>query len=288
MGRRRRMVLGGVAVGTAMSLVVNARSECERFEARIAHEIDDLFAASTKARTEPLGEGELDGLPEPVRRWLRWSGAVGKPYPATVRLRQEGDLRLGSGGWFPFVAEEYLTTDPPGFVWSARMAMPPFATVIGRDRYSGGKASIEMRLLGIVPVARDSGPEIDHGALLRFLNETMWFPAGAISPYIAWEPGDGGSARATITHGGATATATFLFDRNGRVTDIVAERYDRDAGRALPWSTPITDHGEFDGVRMPVAGEGVYACGSGDFPYIRQRVTAVEYNRPERFPQGQR
>jgi hypothetical protein len=165
------------------------------------------------------------------------------------------------------------------------MTMPvaPGVAVIGRDRYVDGKGSIEMRMLGVVPVARESGMEMDHGAMLRFLNEIMWFPGAALSPYIAWEPVDGGSARATMTWGGTSAPAVFMFDREGRVTDMAAERYDRETGRMARWSTPITAYGELAGMRVPVAGEAVSARGSGDEPYIRLRVTELEYDRPERY-----
>jgi hypothetical protein len=139
-----------------------------------------------------------------------------------------------------------------------------------------------MRLLGLFTVARDSGPAMNHGGLLRYLNELMWFPAGAISPYITWDAIDETSARATMSYGGVSAPATFVFDAQGRLTTMVADRFDRDDGRVNPWSTPITEYGTFDGVRIPVAGEAVYARAPGDFPYIRVRITALEYNRPER------
>lgn len=283
MGRRRNFVLGGVALGAAVSLVSNALDQRREFEERIGREIDTVLAARNPERAGTVTEVDLEGLPEPVRRWLRWSGVVGKPRPSTVRLRQSGELRLGNSGWFPFVAEEHYTTDPPGFVWASRVTMAPGVTVIGRDRYFEGRGSIDMRLLGVVSVARDRGPEMDRGALLRYLNEIMWFPAAAIGPHIAWEGVDGESARATITHGDVSERATFRFDREGRLTDMVAERYDREAGRVLPWSTPISDYGEFDGIRVPVAGEAVYARGEGDMPYIRLRVTTIEQDRPERF-----
>ena len=282
MGRRRRFVLGGIALGAAVSLVSNAVDERREFEGRIDREIDDLLAARNPEAGEIVTEADLDGLPEPVRRWLRWSGVVGRPRPASVRLWQEGELRLGSS-WFPFEAEEYYTTDPPAFVWSARMAAAPKVGVIGRDRYADGEGSIEMRLLGIVPVAKDSGPDMNRGALLRYLNEIMWFPAAALSPYITWDAIDSASARATMTYGGLSARAEVFFDADGRLTNMVAQRFDREAARELPWSTPISDYGVFDGIRVPVAGEAVYARGEGDMPYIRLRVTDIEYDRPERY-----
>ena len=111
----------------------------------------------------------------------------------------------------------------------------------------------------------------------------MWFPAGAISPSITWESIDATSARATMRYGGVSAPATFRFDGQGRLTTMVAERFDSDEGRDNPWSTPISAYGEFGGVRVPVAGEAIYARDSGDYPYIRVRITTVEYDRAARF-----
>jgi hypothetical protein len=53
----------------------------------------------------------------------------------------------------PFTAQEYYTTDPPGYVWRVRFKLAPLVTVSGRDRYTAGQASILMRLLSLVPVA---------------------------------------------------------------------------------------------------------------------------------------
>ncbi|MFK5635938.1 DUF6544 family protein [Ornithinimicrobium sp. LYQ103] len=146
--------------------------------------------------------------------------AVGKPIPSTVRLRQEGELRVGDLGWLPFTAEEYYSTQPPAFVWKATIRMAPGITVIGTDSYLGGRGALDMRVLGLVPVAQDSGHDMDQGDLLRFLNETMWFPSAALIPQITWEPVDDVSARATMTYGGVTGTATFFFDIDGRPTNM--------------------------------------------------------------------
>jgi hypothetical protein len=183
----------------------------------------------------------------------------------------------------PFEAEQYYTTDPPGFVWIARFQMASALTIFGRDRYADGVGSIRMWLLSLIPVVGKSGGGLNQGALLRYLNETMWFPAAAVSPYITWEALDAHSARATMRYGGVSGSATFVFDEQGRLADMFAERYDDASGGLQPWSTPIAAHGEFDGVRVPVAGEGRWRYPSGDFTYIRLRVTTLEYDRPRRF-----
>jgi hypothetical protein len=282
MGKRLKIVLGSaaaVAIMAASSIGV-ARAA---FDRRLAGEVDKLFASRVGAESNLITEADLASLPEPVQRWLRYSGVVGKVIPTAIRLKQEGELRLGEKGWLPFTAVEYYTTDPPGFVWSTQIQMSPLVPVVGRDAYFDGRGSMDMRLLGLITVAKDSGPDMDQGDLLRYLNEIMWFPAGAISPHITWEGIDASSARATMSYGGVSAPATFFFDADGRLTTMVAERFDRDDGKVNRWSTPVTAYGEFFGIRIPVAGEALYVRASGDYPYIRARITAVEYDRPERY-----
>lgn len=259
------------------------------FDRRVSQEVRHLFAASN-GRSRLVTEADLVGLPESVQRWLRWSNVVGTAYPVTVRLRQEGEFRMGQDrGWMPFTAEEYYTTDPPGYVWNVTFRMAPLVTVSGRDRYADGQASILMRLLSLIPVANDHSPGLNQGAMLRFLNETMWFPAGVLSPYITWEPRDEVSAVATMRYGGVSASATFWFDDQGRLTNMTAERFDNAKKAMLAWSTPISNYGQFAGIRVPVQGAGVWHYEQGEFPYIRLRVTDIEYNRPERYRrQGRR
>jgi hypothetical protein len=72
------------------------------FDRRMGREVQGLFAAS-KGRSRLVTEADLVGLPEPVQRWLRWSNVLGTAYPVTVRLRQEGEFRMGQDrGWMPF------------------------------------------------------------------------------------------------------------------------------------------------------------------------------------------
>jgi hypothetical protein len=184
----------------------------------------------------------------------------------------------------PFSAEEVYTTDPPGYIWRPVIHAGPLITIEGRDRYFDGGASMDMRLLSIFPVARSSGSELVQGALLRFLNEIMWFPAAALSWYIDWDPIDDMSSRATIRWAGKSASATFLFDPEGRLVTMNADRYNDQLGRLAPWSTPIDAYGEIEGVRVPVSGTGVWRYEDGDFPYIKLRVTTIETNKP--FRQG--
>jgi hypothetical protein len=272
--------LAAVALA-ATSAVVAGRITLER---QIAHEIDALFAASRDVPPTVLAESDLAGLPAPVQRWLRTAQVVGKERPRTVRLQYDGEFRLGEDqGWMPFHSQTYYTTDPPALIWPVTMRMFRVVPVRGRDRYQGGVGDIRMKVLSLLPVANKAGGGLNQGALLRYLGETVWFPAGAVAPFIGWTPRDANSAVATMTYGGVTASATFSFDQQGRVRQVTAERYNDAQERLLPWSVPITAYGELGGVRVPTEGEGVWKYSTGDFAYIRWGLTDVQYNRAERY-----
>lgn len=281
MGNRVKVLTGCIAtVVTVVAIVVRAGQFT--FKRRIKSDIDTLLRSSGRVEAIIVAERDLARLPEPVQRWLRHAQVVGKAVPFAVRLEQQGEFRMSEDrGWMPFEAVQYYTTNPPGFVWSVTMHMSKWLTVTGRDKYFAGTGDIEMRVLSLIPVARKRGGGLDQGAMLRFLNETMWFPAAALSPYLSWEAIDANSARATMCFEGTNASAVFMFDDLGRLVNVVAERYNDQRGSLETWSTPITAYGEFGGLRVPVEGEGIWKYDSGDFSYIRLRITEIDYNVSE-------
>ncbi|TVR75408.1 MAG: hypothetical protein EA415_04030 [Sphaerobacteraceae bacterium] len=257
------------------------------FNRSVNHEISDLFQRTSAAEPAILSEADIEHLPAPVQRWLHYSNVVGRERPETVRLKQEGEIRLGPDeAWMPFTAEQYYTTDPPSFIWKIDTSMMSVIPISGRDRYVDGRGNMTIKVASLIPVVDETGEHMDQGTLVRYLNEIFWFPAGAVSEYITWEAIDDNSAKAEMTYGGMTVEATFYFDDEGRPVNMMAPRY-QDAGNGeikwLPWWTPIHEYGEFDGVRMGVAGEAYWEEDWGDFTYVRLRLLDVEYNVPERY-----
>lgn len=246
---------------------------------RICREVTDLLSAGQNEQPRLITVADLATLPWPVQRWLKNSNVLGKAYPVTVRLKQQGEFRLAENrGWMPFDAEQYFTTNPPGFVWIASFKMAWLLSISGRDRFQDGIGDFDMRVLSLIPVAKMRGGGLNQGALLRYLGEIVWFPAAALSSLITWETEDSTTARATMSFQRVTASATFTFDVQGRVTGIVAQRYNDARGKLETWSIPIQAYGEFQGINVPMGGEGVWNYGSSDFSYIRWQITEIEYN----------
>jgi hypothetical protein len=65
------------------------------------------------------------------------------------------------------------------------------------------------------------------------------------------------------------------------LTNFIAPRY-RDMGNNKfdmeNWSTPIKEYGEFEGLKLPKRGAGVWNLKEGDLEYIDLIVTDLEYD----------
>lgn len=250
-----------------------------RFDALVREEVEDLLRASAANEPGTVTEEHLRALPGPVRRYLEYTGTVGCDLPRSMRIEQEGAIRLRSDGrWLRFTAEQHYSTDPVAFVWSARVKMGPFTLMRAIDSYKEGRGHMVGKLMSTFTVVDGIGKEMDHASLTRFLNEMMWFPSVYLSDRIRWEGIDERTARATMEDGGVSVSATLHFDGEGRLVDFTCPRYrSTDSGFELdPWSTPIEDYGTFDGRRLPAVGSAVWKLDTGDFEYIRIVLTKVE------------
>jgi hypothetical protein len=276
---RRRAVVAVVLLAALFAAGAIAALRRRAFANQIDREIAELLAARVPLPPATVEADDLAELPEPVQRWMRASGVVGTAIPSVVRLTQEGEFRLGRDKpWMPMMATQYYTTNPPGFLWHASMEMYPFIEVTGRDRYLAGTGDIEMRVASLIPVASKSGGNLNSGALLRYLNETMWFPVALLLPNVTWEPIDASSARATLTDAGLSVSAVFQFDSQDRLMNMTADRWNDSEQAVLPWSTPISDWSTFEGIQIATAGTGIWNTGPAAYEYVRLDLTSVEYD----------
>jgi Family of unknown function (DUF6544) len=121
-----------------------------------------LYARASPGRAGAVTEQMLADLPEPVRRYLRYTGVVGRPFPGTVRLRQKGRMRLGPGPrWIPLDAEEHYSVQPPGFVWAGALRAGPLPVARARDMYADGTGRMLVKVASLWPVVDASGERMD-------------------------------------------------------------------------------------------------------------------------------
>ncbi|MBP6788848.1 MAG: hypothetical protein KA170_14750 [Candidatus Promineofilum sp.] len=225
----------------------------------------------------------LDGLPEPVQRYMRWTGVVGQPWIRTAYVRQSGRFRQGfDKPWMPMAAEQVFTIDPPGMVWQARFKMFGLPLMRARDTYQDGRGHMFGKAAGLFTIFDERGEELTQGTLTRFLSEMIWFPIAYLGDNITWTAVDDGSADVTLSDHGRTASGRMFFDDLGRPTTFETMRYMGIAGgyRLTPWHTPHMEWDKRDGLNIPVRGEVSWGLPEGMLTYGDFHIDAVAYNRP--------
>ncbi len=251
------------------------------FSASLSKEIEKVFTQHQK-QNSVITEEMLQKLPDPVKRYLVYTGVVGKPIVQTVRLKQVGKIRKDAKQpWMNFDAKQYYFVNPPCFVWIAYMRIFGLPMVRVRDSYMEGRGRMLIKALSLFTIGNSAGEEMDQGAMMRYLNEMMWFPSAFLEKNISFEPIDANSARVTLKDMGKSVTATMYFDDEGKFTNFIAPRY-RDIGNNKfeleNWSTPIREYGEFEGLKLPLKGSGVWNLKEDDLEYINLTLTDLKYN----------
>lgn len=231
-------------------------------------------------------EDDLRGLPQPVQRWLRYCGVVGRPCVFFARVRGSGRFRqTPDRPWMRARVVQYTAIDPPTRVWIATMRMPLNLPVVVRDIFRSGHGSMLIRPLGLFTLEDASGPELDQGSAYVFLNDMMFIPQIAMEDYVHWEAIDDTHARATFTDGELEISAEFEFSPEGEIRNMVAQRYGKfgDDYRLERWSTPVIEYQEMRGYRIPKRANAVWHLEDGDFTYFEAVLDEVEYNNPDYF-----
>lgn len=76
-------------------------------------------------------------------------------------------------------------------------------------------------------------------------------PATLIDPRIKWLETDDNKVRASFTNNGITIYAWLYFNEKGELINFISnDRYAADAGKNLPWSTPLKEYKEINGYRL--------------------------------------
>lgn len=276
--RAAAVVVGG-AVTSVLSVVSLGRARWNHETARAARLIGRGPGHAPRGRISPE---ELVSLPDPVARYLRFALAADQPRIRSARVTHRGQFQATPGKWNDFTSVEYLSTDPPGFVWDASIHMAPLLSVLVRDSYLKGVAAMHASADAVWTVTDQHGSaELSQSALQRWLGEAAWVPTALLpTAGVRWDPIDGRSARATITDHGITASLVFEFGARGPIVRCSGDRYrDLDGAAVLtPWEGTCEAYARVDGMMIPTCGEAAWLDVGGRIPYWRGRITGVNYD----------
>jgi hypothetical protein len=227
---------------------------------------------------------ELAGLPAPVQRYVRRSGAVGQPRARSFRARFRGRIRSGpEGTWMPFTGEQLNLYEPVAryFYLDATLFGVPVQVL---HRYEGDSATMRVRVLGLVPMVNAAGPEMDRAETVTLLNDLSWLaPGNLVLPSIVWETIDDRSARARFTNADQTIEATLHFNDADELIDFTSD--DRTMASAngreftpAGWSTPLGAYARFGYMWLSGSGEAKWhPADGGSYTYIEMELLDVRF-----------
>lgn len=271
----KMFIITGVVVLVVIMMViikgVMVKSQLEK-------SVEELFSLSQDISDKVYSHKQIEGLPEPVQRYFRYSLKENLPYISYVRLKHKGNFRLKPDQkWMSIQGEEYFTTHKIGFVWFGKL---PLFSVI--DQYIDSKGSIVAKFLSLIKVADASGEKIDQGELLRWLGEAPWYPTALFpSEKLKWEPIDNNSAKVTLSNQGTAVQGIFYFNKVGQITKFTSRRYKEDT--LEEWTGYYRNYKEVNGMQIPHDVEVIWNLKSGDFSYAKFSINKIEYNNPSKF-----
>lgn len=257
------------------------------YSLRAEYDDDRERVLSTTAPERTVTEADLLHLPPIVQRYLRVTGAVGRPHVHNFRARVHGRIRGGPDArWMPLAAEQHNFGGEFArlFYMTASMLAVP---VQGYHRYVGSAASMRVKVAGVVPVATADGPVMTQSETVTLFNDMcIMAPATLIDPAIAWEAVGAHRVKARFSNAGYTIQAELWFSDSGELTNFVSDdRYqastDGTTMRRVRWSTPVRGYRSYGVARLAEFGEGRWHEPGGEYAYIELTIDDVVYNVPE-------
>lgn len=253
------------------------------FQLLVQQETTRLLNQNIGTENRIINESDISKLPNPVKRWLRNSGTVGKPAISFGKVTQIAEMQMkpDQDNWMTATATQYTTTGNPAFIWIADVKMNGLLNFQGRDKFEDGKGEMLIKMNSLLKVVDEKGRKIDEGSLQRYLGEMVWFPSLALSPYITWEYIDDNTAKATMTYKDTSGSGTFYFNSSGDVIKFMALRFkgnEPDAKR-FEWEMNITEYKKFEGIKVPIKMTSTWKLDEEDWTWLKLEVANIKYNK---------
>ncbi len=279
----------GLYLDLAVLLVVLliSRSGPEHLATAFRNELRDSALPVASGQTEVVSEESIAKLPEPVKRYLRFMGVVGRARDWSLRAHFKARFRREPGAWFPCEAIQYDTRLKLSRLFYMQLSLKGLLPVTVRDTYLGGRGSMRARAFDLVPVVTGAGHEIDVGELVTYLNDAVLMaPSLLLGPETSWQAVDGNCFDVTLRDGDLSVKARVWLDERGAPMDFsTTDRFfDRADGQRVQteWRTPISGWQDVGGRRLPTSAEAVWQLPGGPFAYADFRIdpTQIAFNVP--------
>lgn len=229
-------------------------------------------------------EKDISNLPEPVQRYFRYCGYIGKEKMTNAKFVWEDvNFKMSPDKpWFKIKYEQYNFVSEPSrfaYIYSKMFGVIPFE---GRDKFLDGQGNMLGRLAKRITLFDVKGAEINISAAVVYLSESLIAPACALQKFISWETIDQNHAKASLEYNGAKAEGIFTFDDNGKFTKFETDERYMDTGNGKSeknkWTASVDSYIEKDNIKIPSKMKAIWNLPGGDYEYFDGTVTDIVYN----------
>jgi hypothetical protein len=274
------LVAAGLAFVIAAAFFVSALGR--EFHAEFSRRAAAAVAAAGRHGDAPVGEEDLRALPEPLARWIRWSGAVGKPRPSVLRLVHGGRFKpAAKQGWRAIRGEYVITTRRPSFTWYGKLAIVPGIAVAAIDSYREGHGRMQVKALSAVKLVDARSPVTDRSAFARCLAELTMTPTFFLDrELVTAEQVGPDHVRCRVTDGAVSGDVDLFVNADGSLDRVeVLRPFERAGGASTlerftgKYGSPRTWQGRTLGAHL----DGVWNLPEGDLHYVAFEVENAEF-----------
>ncbi len=230
-----------------------------------------------------LTEADIQNLPRLVRKYMQYTGCLGKPRVKNFRIEFTGKIRKDEeSGWMPFSTEQYNFVEASTRLFFMKAVMKGLP-VAGFHSFKNGIAFMDIRLFSIFRVQYQDGEEMGIAETVTFFNDMCCMaPATLIDKRITWLETGNDFVRASFLNNGISVSAVLYFNDTGELINFVSDdRYaagENNSMQKIRWSTPLKNYKDVDGFRLASSAEAIYSYPEGDFSYGTFSLIHVKYN----------
>lgn len=249
-----------------------------RYEKTVRSEFD----RTKDFKTELLTESDLNHLPEIIKKYIQYTGFIGREKILNFRSECTGGIRSNPDeNYMPLKSVQHNFIDLPSRSFYI-VAKKKGISAVGLHLYQSAKATFQVRLLGLIPLVNAKGHEMDQGETVTVFNDMFFMaPGSLIDKRIEWEIIDSQTVKASFSVNSIKVSAVVYFDNEGKLVNFISnDRFDTDGKEYVnyPWETPLSEYKDFNGYRLPSKAKVIYKRPNGDFCYGEFELLSIEFN----------
>ncbi|MDP4109927.1 MAG: hypothetical protein Q8878_07875 [Bacillota bacterium] len=279
--RRKFMVAAEIIIGLLLLAAIYFIQPYSALKSDFSKKVN-LAAADMRIKAEKFTEEDIAKLPEPVKKYFRCCGYIGKQKMSFMKAEFK-NVSFSTGVGKPTLKIDYtqynFAQKPQRFAFiDSSMFFIPFQ---GFDCFQDGTGSMKGVIAKTFTLFDQRGPDMDKASLVTVLSESLLVPNVALQDYIIWEAVDETHAKAKIIFNGVSAGGVFSFNEKGEMTSFTTD--DRTAvdfsgnKRHVKWSAVCGGYRNDNGIKKPSELRAIWHYPEGDQTYFDGKNVLISF-----------